>query len=96
MSDTKPIEFKFDVEKAKAHIKSIEEHLKQFIGKKDHNPFLWINTHLTPLVQRLEKGDTSKDLFDAILSLKKEAPVTSITPPEPPKKELPVVTGLKL
>ena len=93
---TKIPEFKFDAEKAKAHIETIKEHLKQFVGKQNHNPFLWIKDHLEPLVQRLEDGEKTKELFEAILSLKKEAPTTGVVTPEPQKKDLPVITGLKL
>lgn len=79
-TDTKPvtsIQFTFDEKKLREHIDKVVEYHNQFVGKKGHNPFFFIRDHVNPLTKRLSEGEKTKELSDAILALKMEAPVVS-------------------
>lgn len=50
-------------------IETIEEHLKQFVGKIGFNPFLWIGKNLTPLKDKYLAGDKTRILYDCIMEI---------------------------
>ncbi len=67
--------FTFDKAKLEAHLTSIREYLGTFKGKPGYNPHFFAQEKLAPLIARLEKGEITKELQEAILALKKEEPI---------------------
>ena len=68
--------FSFDKEALTKRLESIVEYQTGFSGKLNHNPFFWIAKRVTPLQARLAKGETTKELHDAIMAVpEKEPPV---------------------
>lgn len=67
--------FAFDHNAVNAKIKSIRTFLQSFIGKPGYNSFYWTHKHLKPLEDRLNKGEETKELQDAILALKQTEPI---------------------
>src|SRR5258708_7375161 len=47
-------EFKFDEEKIAAKLKTIEENVNLQQGKRLHNPFIWLDKVVNPLIRRLQ------------------------------------------
>lgn len=92
-------EIKFDEKLLRAKIDKIVEFQKKFVGKPNMNPFIWIDKHVTPLVQRLDKKEATQALADAINALKEVEPIVNPDLPKeaPPVKEpILVPAGLKL
>jgi hypothetical protein len=67
--------FKFDEEQCKEHFKMIRNHLNDYVAVSGYNPFTWASKYLYPLEQRMNNGERTKELYDAILGLKKEKPI---------------------
>lgn len=68
-AETKETGFVFNKKAVDEHVQSILTHLSQFNGKPNHNPHTWIHHNLTQLNNRLEDGNRSKELQDAIMNL---------------------------
>lgn len=80
----KVITLKFDKQKCIDHIQSILDKLSPYQGKKNHNPFLWVKKHITPLTDRINgyvdaqghkhEPETSESLQRDVLSLEFKEP----------------------
>lgn len=64
--------FKFEAERCKQHLTEVRAALERFAGKRNCNPFLVIGVKVDPLLFALNKGENTKELQDAILSLDKK------------------------
>lgn len=74
-----PVAFKFELDKAQAHINAVKENLFKFAGKHNHNPFKWISDNVAPLEARLAKEERTETLFKDIMALDIDAkPVINI------------------
>lgn len=51
-------------------IQDVKENLGNYEGKPGYNPFIYMSKEVNPLLARMEGGETTKELNDAILSLK--------------------------
>ena len=60
---------------AKDRITAIEAFQAKFVGKPEHNPFLWMKQNLWPLKQAMANGDRSAELYKLIMKLKEIVPV---------------------
>ena len=61
--------FKFDKARCSSHLAQVRAEVEQHAGKPNVNPYLWIGANLDPLKYRLEKGEETKELQEAILNL---------------------------
>lgn len=52
-------EFKFDEDKVKEKFAVIEKSVNEQQGKKLHNPFIWLNKVVNPLIKRLNGYKTT-------------------------------------
>ena len=86
-----PAQFSFDVDKAIKHLDAIKEEQLKHAGEKNHNPFLWIANNIRPLEKRIQDGERSEALYNAIMAMKYAAPVVNpkLTPEEVAK--MPVI-----
>jgi hypothetical protein len=69
--------FTFDAKKFQEHLNNIKNEQAKFAGKHNHNPFIWINKNVLPLEERFNKGERTKELFDAALAIKAQPPVVN-------------------
>ena len=67
-----------DWDAAKSHIENVENYLKEFAGKPEHNPFTWHAMNVSPLKDRLERGEKTPELHAAIMGLKKTPPLAKV------------------
>lgn len=94
MADAKTVAF--DKAKCVEHLASVEKEVLKHAGKKNNNPFLWVNQNIDPLRKQLEAGSTSLELQEKILALKAGVPEITATVDvvpkglEAPVKEAPV------
>lgn len=90
--------FVFDEAKAKAKIEATKNSYLEFQGKRGYNPWLSIAADIDPLDERLMKGEKSKELYDAIMSLKHIPDPIASTEPEklPMATNTLTPTGIKL
>ena len=58
-----------DWPKAIEHLNRCNVIALQSAGKKDCNPYLWLNENLRPLLAAYNNGNTSKELYDSIMAL---------------------------
>lgn len=76
---TEPV-FKFDETKVKEKFALIEVEVNKQQGKKGHNPFIWLQNVVNPLVNRfLNKDERTKELYDAIVALPTTPPIPKMT-----------------
>ena len=61
--------FVFNENQVKAHFSLIEDSINKTIGKPLHNPMLWVNKVVQPLIDRFKKGERTEELQKAILAL---------------------------
>jgi hypothetical protein len=59
----------FNLDTIKKHLEALTENLKTFIGRQGVNAHLWKATHIQPLIDRLNNGETSNELHNKILSI---------------------------
>lgn len=79
--------FKFNHEAVRAKVKSLRTYLQAYIGKPGYNSHLWVSKNLAPLEKRLDKGEETQALQEAVLALKEEAPIcTPHNVANPPKE----------
>ncbi len=94
--------FTFNKDALQKKLDKVVEFQNKFVGKHNHNPFLWISKYVTPLVKRLtgftsEDGtkvsaETTKELQDSIMALPEDkVPIinpnlTEATPVAPIKR----------
>lgn len=72
-----------DWNKAEEKVSQIHNHLKGFEGKPGHNPFMYYNKFVKPLVDRYVTGqERTAELYNQIMSLKVEAPTVDKFPVE--------------
>lgn len=96
-TDTTSAEVPFDKDKIAAKINAVQANMNTFVGKRNHNPFLWIKQHVTPLIKRLEGGETSPELQAAVFALPEDAvPISNPVTTTPPPPSEPVVESPKL
>jgi len=96
--------FTFDANKVQEHLNQIKVEQLKFAGKHNYNPYLWLNKNVLPLEERFNKGERSKELFDAMLAIKAQLPIVNPTvePTESaaisvePQHKAPEPKGLKL
>lgn len=99
MSDVEKTKtFVFDKQKCIDHIQSILDKLSPYQGKKNHNPFLWVKKHITPLTDRINgytdthghkhEAETSESLQKEVLALVFKEPKV-ITSKEPEQEKSP-------
>lgn len=67
--------FTFNEEIIKAKIASLTKSRDDQAGKAGVNPFIWYRDNVASKVAAYEKGDRSKEVYDAIMSVKELAPV---------------------
>ena len=72
-------EYAFPKTKLLAHLATVREEVMKFAGKKEHNPYLWLNEHVIPLEAILngELPTTVEELQQleaAVLAVKAEVP----------------------
>lgn len=72
--------FKFDEAKFKDLLTNQENYLRDFIGKKGHNPFFALEI-VGNLYKRYAKGERTEDLMKAATALEKKAPMFGSVPP---------------
>lgn len=66
----KPPETKLDKQKCLEHLNKVVEFQNKFVGKPNHNPFLWLSNHkVQELHTELTKGTLTKELQDSILAI---------------------------
>lgn len=65
---------------AEERITQVQNHLKGFEGKQGHNPFLYYNKYIQPLVTKYMEGVRTPALFKEIMDLKLETPTTDKVP----------------
>jgi len=69
--EVKITEFKFDKEKCKLHLDTVENEIfKQFKGKSGMNPYMWITRNIVPLRRQLIANISTSELQNKILNLK--------------------------
>ena len=109
-AQTKGSAFAFNYNVLRARIDKIMEYQQQFVGKRNHNPFMWIKNNMKHLIDRLEGinpdgstgvKETSQALHNDIMNVPAEQ-VPIVNPnsekevvPEQPKTVL-TPTGLQL
>lgn len=67
--------FVFDFDLCNNHLHQVVASLEQYEGKKGHNPFVYLEQNVKPLITRLgtkEKGERTPELEKAILALSVE------------------------
>lgn len=52
-----------------AKLEAVRANLSQYDGKPGYNPHMYLHKVVKPLVERMEGGETSESLYNAILSL---------------------------
>ena len=72
-------DFVFNAQPLIEHIKAIKDKLQTFVGKPGYNPFIWNAKNLAPLEKRLNDGEQTVELNNAIALLD----VNSINPIAP-------------
>ncbi len=66
-----------DWPKAESRVTQVQKFLGRFEGKPGHNPFIYYNNNIKPLVERYHKGERSLELYKLMLELPIEAPEVS-------------------
>lgn len=95
MAETKP-STTVDLTEAAELVKQIEEHLQQFAGKANHNPFHWAKANLDPLKKAIAAKTLTTEQF-AILqkhASEKPAPIVDKNYVAPAKNEYSLPTKL--
>lgn len=78
--------FPFDEAKCELHLKKVTEGHTKYVGKKLHNPFIWLRDNLEPLAKRFFAGERTEELQKAILALPLDA-VPKVVDDEAPSEE---------
>lgn len=94
---TAPATFKFNEQEFLALLEKQENYLKDFVGKRNHNPFLKAN-ELIKMRDAFNDGDRSETLFNAAKALKQTPPIIDPNLAEPIEdlKQTATPIGLKL
>ena|SRR5229473_3239691 len=94
MAETKVTEaFKFDEIIIKEKFAIIEKAINEKIGKRGHNPYVWVSENVNPLIERFMgnkeakiEPERTKELQEAILKLP-DSPVPFFEASNEPVKE---------
>lgn len=66
--------FVFDDKAWAEKLSKLEAARNKAAGLPNHNPFLWMNANVKPLLDRYHKNERSEELFKAFLSLPETIP----------------------
>lgn len=60
----------FDGPSCIERITQVRDKALTYSGKPGCNPHLWLKENVQPLIERLERGETSKELFELVMALR--------------------------
>lgn len=67
--EPKVVPFSFNETSFEARVNEFKKLRTEQAGKADHNPFLWYNKYIQPLVDRYNRDERSVELYKSLMAI---------------------------